>query len=130
MFKDIMANPTLFAHLARLQGQSLALALPQVGNVNSNTDILQITDDNGNNVLLNVDFAGVVHNPAVNPTAPTSFDNTRLGQYQSQLSPGASTAALFASAFSNPKQEDIIQVINIGGNISYWLDYLGVAHGS
>lgn len=125
-----MANPTLYAHLFRLQGQSLAQALPQVGNVNSNIDILQITDDNGNNVLLNVDFAGVVHNPAVNPTATPAFDNTRLGQYQSSLSVGATTAQLFASAFSNLAQQDIIQVINNGGNVSYWLDFLGVAHGS
>jgi hypothetical protein len=125
-----MANPTLFAHLFRLQGQSLAQALPQVGNVNSNTDILQITDDAGNAVLLNVDFAGVVHNPAVNPTSTPDFNNTRLGQYQSPLAVGATTAQLFATAFSNPSNLDILQVQNFGGNISYWLDFLGVAHGS
>jgi hypothetical protein len=126
-----MANPTLYALLDRLQGQSLALALPQVGGVATNTDIIQITSANGNAVLLNVDFQGVVHNPPVNPTAPLTFDNTRLGQYQSTLPAGSSTAALFANAFSqNVSQLDIIQVINNGGNISYWLDFLGVAHGS
>jgi hypothetical protein len=40
-------------------------------------------------------------------------------------------AALSADTWTNnPAQEDIIQVINLGGNISYWLDYVLVAHGS
>jgi hypothetical protein len=82
-------------------------------------------DDSGEAVLLNVDYAGVVHNPASGAT-----NGVRIGRYLTRLSSSATTAQLFADAFSNFDQEDILQVINVGGNISYWLDYLGVAHGA
>jgi hypothetical protein len=100
-----------------------------------NLDILQILvpGDNSNDaplVALNVDFRGVVHNPAVAPTK-----GTRMGVfYAIDLTTGATTAQLFASVWkwnaTQGAQADIFQVVNQGGNISYWLDFLGVARGS
>lgn len=116
-----MAN-TATALLSRKQGPSLATVSSQLDS--RNLDTLQIVDEGGG-VLLNVDYAGVVHNPAVSPTA-----SSQKAPYQTRLTSGATTAQLFAEAFSNPSQLDILQVINIGGNISYYLDYLGVAHGA
>lgn len=122
-----MANPTPTAILQQVSGQSLAVAYPQVGGPAQNLDIIQIVSE-GSSVLLNVDFAGVVRKPG--NTVAAQIGNTRLGSFQSRLSSSASVAQLFADAFSNPSNQDIFQVINIGGNISYWLDFLGVAHGS
>lgn len=56
--------------------------------------------------------------------------NTRIGQFQTRLSSSATIAQLFADAFTNPQLFDIIQVVAIGGAIPYYLDYLGVSHGS
>ena len=135
-----MANATLYAVLERIQGQSLQAAYAQLtgqGIAPQNLDILQITvpgtvpgtvNANTPIVALNVDFTGAVHNPAVSPT-----DGTRLGVFHAIDQAAASTTAqMFASAFRwNVNQQlDILQVTNIGGNISYWLDFLGVAHGS
>ncbi len=114
---------TATAMLQQKNGTSWATAYPQVGGISSNYDILQIVDE-GNGVLLNVDYAGVVHNPASAATG----DNTRVGQFQTRLASGT-TAALFADAFDNPSNLDFIQVINpSGGNIVKYIDYLGVAH--
>jgi hypothetical protein len=128
-----MANATLYAVIGRFFGASLQAAFAQLsgGNSPQNLDILQIVDEGGS-ILLNVDFTGAVHNPAVNPTtAAGGIGQTRYGQYYTRLTTGASTANLFADAFSqNVSQLDILQIQNIGGNISYWLDFLGVAHGS
>lgn len=120
---------SLKAAFAQLTGQGIA---PQ------NLDILQITipgnDSTGDPtapvVALNVDFAGVVHNPAVNPT-----NGTRQGVYHAvDQTSSATTAQLFASVWkwnaTQGAKADVLQVVNLGGNISYWLDFLGVAHGS
>lgn len=90
-----------------------------------NLDLIQIVDNNGQSTLLNVDYLGAVHNPSVSPT-----NGTRIGVFQSTLSSTASTAQLFANAFANSANQDIIQAVNPGGNAHYYLDYLGVAHGS
>lgn len=113
------------ALLARQPGSSVLTAYPNVGGPVQNLDLIQIVNE-GEGILLNVDYAGVVHKPAV---ASTGL-NTRIGRYLTRLSSSATTAQLFADAFKNFDNEDIIQVQNIGGNISYWLDYLGVAHGA
>lgn len=123
---------TLYAVLDRLYGASLKAALPNDGGPLQNLDVLQIVGEGGK-IFLNVDFSGVVHNPAVNPTTSNSngTGNTRLGQFYSRLSSSATTAQLFADAFSqNVSQLDIVQVMNIGGNISYFLNFQGVATGS
>lgn len=130
-----MANNTTSAGMpvALIQqvfGQSLAQAYPNTGGPAQNLDLLQIVNEGGN-ILLNVDSTGVVRNPAVNPTKSAGgIGNTRLGQFQVFLTGSPTTAQLFAAAFTNLALLDIFQVINIGGGVSYWLDYLGVAHGS
>lgn len=106
-------------------GLTVATAFPQPPGVSPNLDLLQIIEVNSGSVLLNVDSNGTVHNPAVNPTS-----GTRIGQFASRLTSSATTAQLFADAFANPSNLDIVQIINAGGNIHYWLDNAGVAHGS
>jgi hypothetical protein len=119
--------------LGQFNGQTLQQAFQQLPTQagNQNLDLIQIINPGDNSygtasptVLLNVSYDGTVHNAASSPT-----NGTRLGVFFTTLASGT-TAALFASAFSNPSNNDIIQVRNLGGNISYFLDYLGVAHGS
>jgi hypothetical protein len=108
---------------------TVAGAFPQV-NTSQNLDLLQIVGQGGS-ILLNVDYQGTVHKPASAATTTAGgIGATRIGQFFTRLTSSASTAQLFADAFSNPQQIDIIQVINEGGNIHYNLNYLGVAAGS
>ena len=94
-----------------------------------NLDLLQIVGQGGS-VLVNVDYLGTVHFPAVSPTQTNGVGNTRIGQFFTRLSSSASLAQIFADAFSNPSLLDIVQVQNQGGFIHYNLNYLGVAAGS
>jgi hypothetical protein len=103
-------------------GSTLAVAWPQVGGPAQNLDLIQIV--NSGSVLLNVDYLGVVHRPA----SAATTGNTRIGQFETNLTSSATTAQMFASAFTNFEQNDIIQVKAIGGNVVYYLDYLGVNH--
>ena len=109
------------------QGSTLATAFPQVNGYAENLDLLQIVSKKGDAVLLNVDYLGVVHKPASGST-----NGTRVGQFATnfQSSDSASVAQLFADAFANPSLQDVLQIINLGGNIHFYIDYLGVAHGS
>lgn len=120
------------ALIAQQPGTSWDNAWPQVtpnGVGSQNLDLLQIVGagDPGSNppvpvVLLNVDHAGVVHNPAVAAT-----NGTRVGQFHTNRLSGT-TAQLFADAFTNLSQLDILQVISpTGGSIVKYLDYLGVS---
>ena len=121
---------TLYAIEKRVVGTSWANAYQQVGGPVQNLDILQIVGEGGK-ILLNVDFNGVVHNPAVNPTTSAGgVGNARIGQFYSRLTSSATTAQLFADAFSqNVSQQDIIQIISpAGGAIVNYIDYLGVSH--
>lgn len=121
-----MSAPTptaLYSLNSTQQGLTLATAFPQVQGFAQNLDLLQIVGP-GLTVLLNVDSTGAVHNPAVSPT-----NGTRIGVFGTGLASGT-TAALFASAFANPAQLDIVQAINAGGNIHYNLNFQGVAAGS
>ena len=115
---------TAEAVLQQTAGASVAAAYGNVGGPAQNLDILQIIDQGGK-VVLNVDYLGAVHNPASGAT-----NGTRLGQFATTLASGDTTAHYFANAFSNPSLQDILQIINVGGNVSYYLDYQGVAHGS
>jgi hypothetical protein len=123
---------TSVAVLSRVQASvtnGLSVQYAFSSNEAQNLDLIQIASPGSQtggapSVMINVDYLGKVHSPAVNPT-----DGTVLGVYFTPILQG-STATLFASAFDNPLLLDIIQVINPGGNISYWLDYLGVAHGA
>jgi len=93
------------------------------GVASQNLDLLQIID-NGGLVVLNVDHAGVVHNPAASAT-----NGARVGVFQTRLASGDTTAHYFADAFANPSQLDILQVISpTGGSVVKFLDYLGVSH--
>jgi len=109
-------------------GANVAGAWPQVtpnGVASQNLDLIQIIDEGGK-VLLNVDYTGAVHNPAVGNT-----NGTRIGQFYTRLGSSATTAQLFADAFSNPSQLDILQVIvPNSGSVHYSLNYQGVASGS
>lgn len=114
------------AYIGRYNGSSLQNAFAQLnGGTAQNLDLIQIVDQ-GDGVVLNVDYTGAVHNPAVSATA-----GTRIGVFYTRLASGSTTAQFFADVFEpNTPNNDIIQVINTGGNISYYLTYAGVAHGS
>lgn len=115
---------TRTAYLQSQPGASVAAAWPQVKGFVQNLDLIQIVDNNGGSVLVNVDHSGVVHKPASSPT-----NGTRVGVFLSRLSSASSLAAIFADAFDpNPANLDILQVIAVGGAVPYYLDYLGVAH--
>lgn len=130
-----MAVATTTAVLERVFGSSLQNAYQESGTQGigpQRLDLIQILDsgDITNpspvNVEINVDYAGVVHNPAVSPT-----NGTRLGAFLALNVPdGSSTAVFFANAFNNPSQLDILQNVNQGGNVTYFLNYQGVASGS
>ena len=110
-------------------GSSVLTAWPQIttqGTIQQFLDLVQIVDEGGL-VVLNVNFAGQVNYPAASPT-----NGARLGQYYTRTSgyPNTPLPTLMADTFTNPSQLDIIQIINLGGNISYWWNYLGVAYGS
>jgi hypothetical protein len=125
--------PTPTAMLQSQPGTSWDNAWPQVtgqGIGGQNLDLLQIViqgEDGGFNpasVILNVDHAGVVHNPAVAAT-----NGTRVGVFKTNLASGKTTAQYFADAFANPSLLDILQVISpTGGSVVKFLDYLGVSH--
>ena len=124
---------TLTASIGRYFGSSILNAFAYAGTqgiAEPNLDLIQIVNSGLGTTStpvcdVNVDYKGVVHNPALNPT-----NGTRIGVFFSTVASGGTTAQFFANAFANPSQLDIIQVANDGGNISYWLDYLGVAHGA
>lgn len=104
-------------------------AFPQVGGTSQNLDLLQIVDEGGA-VLINVDYQGTVHNPASSATVGFRVPE---GQVRTLLASSATTAQMFADAFypnANQDQSDILQVVNPGGNVHYYLDYTGTAHGS
>lgn len=114
----------LYSQNSTQGGSTLATAFPQVQGFAQNLDLLQITDL-GDNVVLNVDSAGAVHNPASSPT-----NGTRIGKFLTRLASGDTTAHYFADAFANPSQLDIFQAVNLGGNVHYSLSFQGVASGS
>jgi hypothetical protein len=122
---------TNFAMLGGFNGTGWANAFgPSTTGSPANTlDLLQIVDANGN-ILLNVTSAGVVNNPAVAATTDDSgLPKTRLGAYRTHLTSAASTASMFADAFTNPSNLDIVQIISpTGGSVVNYLDYLGVSH--
>lgn len=98
--------------------------------VNNVTGAIVATGGSGTTVVL--PFAGQV---AESAAATASVDlpttgGTRIGQFKTYLPTGSTVAAIFANAFSNPSQQDILQVQNPGGFIHYSLNYQGVASGS
>jgi hypothetical protein len=137
-----MSTPTATALIEQKQGNivagaSVPQAWPQVtpnGIASQNLDLIQIVNAGDGQTLqttaptaplVNVDYLGNVHYPALNQT-----NGSRVGVFFTRLPITATLAQIFADAFSNPSQLDILQVTNVGGNISYNLNYLGVASGS
>lgn len=111
---------TLQAMLGRLQGSSWANAF--ANNVQA-LDIIQIVDHSGN-ILVNVDQNGVVNKPASSPTAGTHY-----GPYYTRLTSASSLAAIFADAFSDFDNSDILQLVSpSGSSILKWIDNQGVSH--
>lgn len=109
------------ALIAAQPGTSWDNAFPAVSG--QNLDVLQIVDE-GQGVVLNVDHAGVVHNPASSATL-----GTRLGVFQTTLAAGDTTAHYFANAFANPSNLDIVQIVSpTGGSVVKFLDFQGVSH--
>lgn len=127
---------TTYSLQRRYNGQSLLLAFPDN---ESFADILQI-ENQGGQIIVSVSYNGVVNFNAAGLTSTTGQGGAGLYTLNRQLDrkyrtvPGTTittVAQAFAAAFPlNPQNLDIIQVINAGGNISYWLDSTGVAHGS
>jgi hypothetical protein len=120
-------SPSVQCLLSRNLGSSVLTAWPQVtfdGGVSKFLDLIQIVDEGGITVL-NLSYNGTVNYPAVNPTP-----GTRIGVYYTKLNGSATLAAVVADTWKNWDQEDIIQVINVGGNISYFWNWLGIAYGS
>lgn len=101
-------------------------------NATNNVTNAVVSSSTGSTIV--VPFAGQIaetHAGTASTSLPISGrGNNRIGRYLTRLTPGATLAQLFADAFTNPSQLDIIQVENLGGNISYYLNYQGVATGS
>ena len=123
---------TILGQLQTPQGgpATVAGAFPQVtpnATGPQNLDLIQIVDEGGL-VLVNVNYLGTV---GKNPASPTN--GVRVRQIRTLLAATATTAQIFADAFypnANQDQSDILQVVNPGGNVHYYLDYTGTAHGS
>jgi hypothetical protein len=118
---------TLYAVIGRYEGSSIQAAFAQINPGNpQDLDLIHICDQGSVKAIINVDYTGAVHYPVLNPTS-----GVRIGKYFTRLSTTATLAQIFADAFSeNVSLQDIIQCINLGGNISYYLNYQGVATGS
>ena len=130
------------ALIGRYPGASLLAAFGPNG---SQADILQIGGGPNNSpeftIYVSVDYTGAVHfnSSGLTPTNGKggnglyTTQGTLVGRFPLagiNLFP-SSVAQVFAEAFpNNPSNLDIIQIVNQGGNISYWLDSTGVAHGS
>lgn len=83
----------------------------------SQQDLLQIVDPFGK-VVFNIDYQGNANDNPANPT-PAAV----IGQFQAHS--GSTRAQYIASAFDNPTNLDIIQVVGEGGGVIYWVDFLG-----
>lgn len=128
--------------------QSYAASTPVVGQAflgnESGADLLQIFNEGGKCVLAvqqngTVNFNASGLTATFGSSASSSYTASPSGAGRSLLGtffavPGYPTdtaAHAIAAAFTtNPEAWDIIQVIQQGGNVGYWLDVNGVAHGS
>lgn len=129
-------SATTYSLMRRYEGQSLLLAFPDNESL---ADILQI-ENQGGQVIVSVSYNGTVNFNASGLTFTTGQGGAGLYTLNRQLDgkyrtvPGTTittVAQAFAAAFPlNPQNQDIIQVINIGGSVGYYIDYTGVAHGS
>ena len=107
----------------------------------SGADLLQIVNGNGVVVLavqqngtVNFSSSGLTAVLGSSQAGSYTLNRQVIGLFRTRQTDAASitTVALaIASAFPlNPQNQDIIQVIAQGGNVGYYLDLSGVAHGS
>jgi hypothetical protein len=126
-----MAAATLNAVQQAQPGASVLTAWPQptTQGIASTFDLIHIANY-GLETLVVVNYQGtVLRNTGTTP--PASSAGYLVGKFLTRLTSAATTAQIFADVWSqNNTNDDILQVVNVGGNISYWLDFLGVAHGS
>lgn len=113
---------------------SVGTALSVTGFTNTSNNILSTPVTASNGTTITVLFAGQVAETHVAAASITvaGTNGYRICQQNTSFaaSDNATLAQIFADAFVNPSLQDILQVINAGGNIHYYVDYLGVAHGS
>ncbi len=127
------------------QYQSYATSAPFLASAftdnQSGADLLQIANGAGAVVMAvrkdgTVNFNASGLTPTFGSSAAGSYTVNRqvVGLFRTRQvdSSSITTVALaVASAFPlNPQSLDIIQVIQEGGNVGYYLDSVGVAHGS
>lgn len=104
------------------------------GFVNATNNISSTAISSSSATIVVVPYAGQIaetHAGAVAVAAAilAGTNGTRVGVFQTTLGPSATIAQLFANAFTNLSNQDILQVVSPnGGSIPYYLDYLGVAH--
>jgi hypothetical protein len=91
------------------EGSSLAAAFANP----SGFDLMQVINEGGR-VVWNLTAAGIA---STNPSRPTA--NSILGKF---------SGSSFATAFPNPGQLDLIQVVNEGGGIVFGLNYQGYTY--
>lgn len=105
------------------------------GFTNSINNIAATAITSSSAVQVVVPFAGQIAEThagtvTIGAASLTGTNGTRVGVFYTRLTASATIAQLFADAFTNSVQLDILHVVNLGGNVSYYLDYLGVSHGS
>lgn len=109
-----------------------ALSVTGFTNASNNVSGAIVSSTSGSTIV--VPFAGQVAetHAGVGSISVSGTNGTRIAPQPTNFAPadGPTLAQLFADTFANPSQQDILQVINAGGNIHYYVDYLGVAHGS
>jgi hypothetical protein len=113
---------------------TVGTALTTAGFTNATNDISGVAISSATGSTIVVPFSGQIAE-TVAASASISFSTTpgtRIGVFATNygVADNPTVAQLIADAFENPSLQDILQVINAGGNIHYYLDYLGVAHGS
>lgn len=104
-----MAAATATALMIRLFGSSLAASVKNP----SSLDLLQVVDEGGK-VVWNLTSAGVA---TANPS--TSTASALLTRY---------FGSSFSAAFKNPSNLDILQVVDEGGTVVFWVDHTGAAN--
>lgn len=127
-----VSTATYHGTFSNVPSTGTALTVTGFTNATNNVTADAISSATGSTIV--VPFAGQVAETA-SATAGVTVSGTngfRVIQAATdfQLTDNPTVAQLFANAFVNHEQSDILQVINAGGNIHYYLDYTGTAHGS
>lgn len=127
-----VSTATYHGTFSNVPSAGTAISVAGFTNATNNVTSDAIASATGSTIV--VSFAGQIAETA-SATASISVSITngfRIIQQASNfgIADNPSVAQVFTDAFANPSSQDILQVINAGGNIHYYLDHLGVAHGS